>query len=257
MLEAMFGAIAPALPNASTIWGITSSDGGATWTPPDDVRSGPNEQLAYASDLTARMAGATPVLTVPQAGALVIQTGLGAGSPTFLLNNTTTDGSVVDVDSAVDAASGEVVASWQSLQSPGGLYVQGAAPTIGTPELTHGQGRPLLVLAGRDKGPGVFGAYTPNGTAVRLLRYGGGTVPVGSLAHANASVMGVATGLERRIWVMWGDHNGNLGVTRSNKAVTQFEPIQHLNPNAFTLYRLSGDGRLGPLDLLIGEIPDS
>lgn len=107
MLEAMFGAIAPALPNASTIWGITSSDGGATWTPPADVRSGPNEQLAYASDLTARMAGATPVLTVPQAGALVIQTGLGAGSPTFLLNNTTTDGSVVDVDSAVDAASGE------------------------------------------------------------------------------------------------------------------------------------------------------
>jgi hypothetical protein len=88
------------------------------------------------------MAGATPVLTVPQAGALVIQTGLGAGSPTFLLNNTTTDGSVVDVDSAVDAASGEVVASWQSLESPGGLYVQGAAPTIGTPELTHGQRAP-------------------------------------------------------------------------------------------------------------------
>jgi hypothetical protein len=41
MLEAMFGAVAPALPNASTIWGITSSDGGATWTPPADVRSGP------------------------------------------------------------------------------------------------------------------------------------------------------------------------------------------------------------------------
>lgn len=43
---------------------------------------------------------------------------------------------------------------------------------------------------------------------------------------------------------------------RANKAVTRFEQIQHLNPNAFSLERISGDGRLGPLDLLVDEIPN-
>ena len=54
---------------------------------------------------------------------------------------------------------------------------------------------------------------------------------------------------------MWGDDSGGgVNVTRSNKAVTRFEPIQHLNPNSAILYRLSGDGRLGPLDLLVDQI---
>jgi hypothetical protein len=70
-----------------------------------------------------------------------------------------------------------------------------------------------------------------------------------------ANVLGVATGLDGRIWVMWGYENGGLAITRSNKAVTRFEPIQHVDPHAFTLHRLSGDGRLGPLDLLVDMIP--
>ena len=39
----------------------------------------------------------------------------------------------------------------------------------------------------------------------------------------------VATGLDGRLWVMWGDVNGSasrIAVTRSNKAGTKFEPIQ-------------------------------
>lgn len=218
-LEAVFGAIAPSPFNKSSIWGISSSDGGSTWSAPTEVRSGPNEALAYASDITARMSGATPVLTVPQAGNLVLQAGLGAGSPTYQLNNTA-DGSVVGVESAVDAATKEVVASWESLANPptGGLYVQGAAPTVGGPQHTPDNPSAIhqrLIIAGRDSGPGVFAAYTTDGTHVRLLRYGGGTVAVGSLAGATAKVLGVATGLNGRIWVMWGDENGGLGVTRS------------------------------------------
>jgi hypothetical protein len=257
-LEAVFGAIAPSPPNQSTIWGVGSSDGGSTWSAPADVRSGPNEPLAYASDITAQMSGVTPVLTVPQAGGLVIQEGFGPGSPTYQLNNNT-DGSVGGVESAVDAATREVVASWDSLANPptGGLYLQGAAPTIGAPQLTPDNPTAThsrLIIAGRDTGPGVFAAYTTDGTHVRLLRYGGGTVKVGSLRGATAKVLGVATGLDGRIWVMWGDENRGLGVTRSNKAVTRFEPIQHVNPHAFGLGRLYGDGRLGPLDLLVQMI---
>jgi hypothetical protein len=56
--------------------------------------------------------------------------------------------------------------------------------------------------------------------------------------------------------VTWGDDsNGGVAVTRSNKAVTRFEPIQHLRLKALSLYRLQGDGRLGPLDLFADEIP--
>ena len=255
MLQAFFGAISPGF--VSSVWGITSSDGGATWSAPGDVRGGgPNEALAYGSDVAAAMTGATPVLALPQAGNLVVQTGIGVASPSFVITSTA-DGSTTDADFAVDAASGEVVASWPSNASNPTLYLQGVAPTLQAPQPAPGQNRNALVLAGRDSGPGVYAAYTTDGRHVRLFRYGGGTVAVGMRAGTTAKVLGVATGLDGRIWVMWGDDaDGGVAVTRSNKAVTRFEAIQHLNPNAGSIYRVSGDGRLGPLDLLVDEIPN-
>jgi hypothetical protein len=253
-LEAVFGAISPAPTLTSSIWAVSSSDGGATWAAPANVRGGgPLESLAYGSDLTAQMAGSTPVLTLPQAGGLVIQEGLAAGSPAQLVTNNSNN-SAGDVNSAVDAGSGQFVASWQSLAGNGGTYIQAVAPTISAAQQVPGQPRNQLVIAGRDAGPGIFAAYTPNNTTVRLIRYGGGSVAVGSVAGVPASTLGVATGLDGRIWVMWGGDSG-LAVTRSNKAVTQFEPIQHLAYIPSSLYRLAGDGRLGPLDLLVDEIP--
>jgi hypothetical protein len=168
-----------------------------------------------------------PGLTFPQAGNLVIQQGLGAGSPDYLATNAT-DGSATDADSAADAGTGAVIASWVSLANPGGMYLQQVAPTAGTPQLVPGQSRPEQVIAGRDTGPGVFAPYTTDGTHVRLLLYGGGTEAVGSLTSVTPAALGVATGIDGRIWVMWGSDNGNIAVTRSNEAVTKFEPIQHL-----------------------------
>ena len=49
--------------------------------------------------------------------------------------------------------------------------------------------------------------------------------------------------------------SGGVAVTRSNKAVTRFEPIQDVDPKAGSIYRVQGDGRFGPLDLLVDEIP--
>lgn len=252
-LVAVFGAISPP-PQVSGLWSISSRDGGATWSAPGNAGSGSLEALAYASDITAQLSGSTPVFTVPQAGGVVVQRGLGPGSPTELATDST-DNFAGDVDSAVDAASGEVVASWQSLAGSGGDFMRAVAPTLGAVQRAPGQVRNELVIAGRDKGPGVFAAYTPDGSHVRLLRYGGGSVAVGKLAGTEASALGVATGLEGRIWVMWGQDGHPVAVTRSNKAVTRFEPIQRLNAKPFTLYRLSGDGRLGPLDLFVDEIP--
>lgn len=159
------------------------------------------------------------------------------------------------VPRAVDAAANEVVASWHSGVGSGGNFMRAVAPTLGSVQKAPGQLRNDLVIAGRDKGPGVFGAYTSDGRHVRLLRYGGGSVAVGQPAGTEASIIGVATGLDGRIWVMWGQDGHPVAVTRSNKAVTKFEPIQRVYPNPFTLYRLSGDGRLGPLDLFVDEIP--
>ena len=43
---------------------------------------------------------------------------------------------------------------------------------------------------------------------------------------------------------MWADDSGGgVAVTRSNKAVTRFEPIQHLKLKSAVIYRVSGDGR--------------
>ena len=54
--RAVFGAISPS--NVSSVWGVTSSDGGATWSAPANVGGGgPNEALAYGADVTAAMGG--------------------------------------------------------------------------------------------------------------------------------------------------------------------------------------------------------
>jgi hypothetical protein len=256
-LEAVFGAISPGPTQLSSVWAVSSGDGGATWGAPVDVRGGgPLEALAYGADVTAQMAGSTPVLTLPQAGGLVVQQGLGAGSPAAMITNAS-DAWAGDINTAVDAASGEVVASWQSLAGSGGIYLQGVAPSAGAAQVVPGQPKNNIVLAGRDTGPGVFAAYTPDAKTVRLLRYGGGSVAVGSVASVQPSTLGVATGPQGRIWVMWGSDSGGFAVTRSNMAVTRFEPIQHIAYVPSSLWRLAGDGRLGPLDLLVDEIPPS
>lgn len=255
-LEAFYGAVSPFDANA-TLWGITSTDGGTTWSSPVEVRSGPAlEAQAYNAAITARLSGATPVLTLDEPGGLVIQQGLGLATP-VTEPTTVADDEVTDVDSALDAGTNEVVASWVSFANPGGMLIQGVAPAVQSSQVVPGQSRPEVVISGRDKGPGVFAAYTTDGKHVRLLRYGGGSVAVGSLASVTPAALSTATGLDGRIWVMWGSDNGSLAVTRSNKAVTRFEPVQHLRAKITTLERLSGDGRLGPLDLLADEIPDT
>ncbi len=181
---------------------------------------------------------------------------MGRDTPTYQVTNAT-DGFASDTESAVDAATGQVVASWDSVQTDGGDYIQTVAPSAGTPEKVPGRSHDCEVLAGRDKGPGVFGAYTTDDRHVRLLRSGGGTVAVGSPASVTPAALGVATGIDGRIWVMWGSDNGNIAVTRSNKAVTRFEPIQHLSDKIVTLLHLAGDGRLGPLDLLADQLADT
>jgi hypothetical protein len=253
-LETIFAAISPG--NVSSVWSIGSTTGGGSWQAPvpNVLGGGPLEALAYASDVTAVLAGTAEVIALPQAGNLVLQQGLGAGAPAFQLTDAA-DGAMTDANLAVDAASGQVVAGWASIAGTTlHDYLQGATPA-GALQAVPGQYRNAVVAAGRDAGPGVFAAYTPDGSHVRLLRYGAGSVAVGSSTGVSAKCLGVATSLDGRVWVIWGDEGG-IAVTRSNKAVTRFEPVQRLDPHASGVARVSGDGRLGPLDLLVNETPD-
>jgi hypothetical protein len=217
------------------------------------------------SNLTVQVSNSTPVLTAGCCGNIVIQKGLGVGSPTYQLTNSTDD-AAGNTESGVDAKTGAVVASWDSNAGSGGIWLQQAAPSAGSAQKApipsqYGTGAPLI-LAGRDAGPGVFAAYPADfgpRTHVRLLRYGGGSVAVGSVKGLHSAVSGVATGPDGRIWVVWaGEINGHgvTAFTRSNKAVTRFEPVQTRRFTWADLFSMSGDGRLGPLDLLMSGTPD-
>jgi hypothetical protein len=244
-------------------WGITSTDGGATWSAPANIGSG---SLAFGdSNLTLQVSNGTPVLTAGCCGNIVIQHGFGPGAPTYQLTNASDD-AAGNTSSAVDAKTGAVVASWDSNAGTGGIWLQQAAPTAGAAQKApipsqYGTGAPLI-LAGRVSGPGVFAAYPANygpTTHVRLLRYGGGSVAVGSVNGLHSAVSSVATSLDGRLWVVWaGEINGHgiTAFTRSNKAVTSFEPVQTGSFTWADLFTLSGDGRLGPLDLLMSGTPD-
>lgn len=243
-------------------WGISSSNGGATWSSPSNVGSG---SMAFGdSYVPLAVSNGTPVLVAGCCGEIVIQQGFGTGAPTYQLTNSS-DNAAGETGLASDAATGAVVAGWGSNAGSGGLWIQQAAPTEGAAAKMpvpsqYGTGV-SVILAGRDSGPGVFAAYPGNyatTTHMRLLRYGGGSVAVGSVKGLRANAWGVATGNDGRIWVIWsGQINGKgiIAVTRSNKAVTRFEPIQRYVSNWSSLFTLSGDGRLGPLDLLMGGAP--
>jgi hypothetical protein len=248
--------------NYSSLFGVSSSDGGATWSSPEvDVAGSPgtnDEGTLWVAHVLALRSGSAPVLVLSIGGSITVQEGLGKGSKYNASIVNSSDNFAGGVNVALDAASKEVVASWttgSNQQKTPTVFVQRIWPKLGTLEKMPGQFRNEFVLSGRDSGAGVYGGYTTDGAKVSLLRYGGGSVTVDSVKGVTANIIGTATGLDGRIWIFWGDTNGGLAVTRSNKAVTAFEPIQQVDPHAGSLYRLWGDGRLGPLDLFVDMVP--
>ena len=248
-LLAAFGAVSPQ--NVSALWTIASGDGGQTWSAPAQTPT--SVVQAYGANLNAQALGSLPILTLTVSGGVSTQQGTADNAPTSLLVDSS-DNFAANANSAVDA-SGQVIVSWDSLAGSGGDFMRAAAPQLGSVQKAPGVQKNELQLAARTGG-GVFAAYTSDQKHVRLVRYGGGSVAVPALKAVTPGVMGVASGPAGRIWVMWGDDHG-IAVTRSNMAVTRFEPVQQLNPGSFTLYRVYGDGQLGPLDLFVDQIPTS
>lgn len=160
------------------------------------------------------------------------------------------EGGMTESFVATDAATGGVVLSGVTNAGKGGVYVQQVLPTRGSAvvlPLAYALNDWNSSLSGRIGAPGVYVAYA-DAKAVRLYRYGGGAK---TMAHGAYTSAAACPAPEGRLWVAWGDKTGSLSVTRSNRAVSAFEPIQHLTlaqgKDGMTF--LQCEGSTGPVDL--------
>jgi hypothetical protein len=157
------------------------------------------------------------------------------------------EGDMTESFVTTDAASGAVVLGGETISGQGGAYVQQILPSPG-PKVVLG---PLAKdwsngLSARIGAPGVYVAYA-DGKAARLYRYGGGSKILATGGFLSATV---CAGPEGRLWVAWGDLADGLFVTRSNRAVSAFEPVQRLKtPSNVGVAFLQCEGSAGPVDL--------
>jgi hypothetical protein len=199
-----------------------------------------------ADGIGAALAGDGQVVT--SWGGAIVHVGLGAGNgadPSFQ-----PDCCGVDPLLATDSSSGAVVAAWLSNGHDSGTYVQQVYPSQGARfTLPSGTTPGSSGLAARIGAPGTYVAFA-DGKKVALYQYGGATKTIASGAFRLAKVF---AGPQGRLWIVWSDGNTGIDVTRSNKAVTAFEPVQHLAlpANLTSLYNAQGEGSIGALDLFV------
>jgi hypothetical protein len=152
---------------------------------------------------------------------------------------------------ATDAGSGAVVLAGVYGGGKGGVYVQQVLPSTGKAVvLSNGGNNNDYVegLSARIGAPGVYVAYADT-KGIHLYRYGGGSKTLSSGPFTSATA---CAGPDGRLWVAWGDNNDELFITRSNRAVGGYEPVQKLTLPQQTkngLRFLQCEGSDGPADL--------
>jgi hypothetical protein len=128
------------------------------------------------------------------------------------------------------------------------VFFRRILPTLSAPQVmpqTHLDAPSIAAPSGG----GVYAAYTPDGTKVWLLRFGGQpkTVPVPK--GVQVLTAGLAAGPQGRLWIFYGNQQ-NTYVTRTSKGVSCFEPVHQVKtPSNAQYFRLEGEGSAGPLDL--------
>lgn len=149
---------------------------------------------------------------------------------------------------AVDTASGGAVVAYRD-SSSGTAFFRSVLPSLGAPQAMP-QAKVLAPTIAARAGGGIFSAYTPDGARVWLLRFGGKQIVVPVPKGVRVLTAGLAAGPEGRLWVFYGNELRTY-VTRTNKAVSAFEPVQTLPspPKTVQFFRLEGEGSAGPLDL--------
>lgn len=168
------------------------------------------------------------------------------------------------IDLATDAKAGQTYVAWFSnAEGRTGTWVQQVLPAVGKRALVPGsatKGKSIgvdqrVAISSRIGAPGVYVATCqghPTCTRVLLWRVGGKTITVGT--SPDVEDVHVSAGPEGRLWVAW--HDGGtkqIHAARTNKAATRVGPVVRLGPpkGASSLWKLTGHGSLGPLDLLV------
>ncbi|HEY7178805.1 MAG TPA: hypothetical protein VH305_06495 [Gaiella sp.] len=168
-------------------------------------------------------------------------------------------------DVATDAAGGRTMLAWFSLaKGREGIWAQQVLPSVGAPVRAPGSvsggnfvaGDQRTELVARRGGPGVYLAYCsgyPTCKQTMLWRVGSAK-PIAAGGSPDVEDPNAAPGPDGRLWVMWhdGQHSRTIFVRRTNKAVTRFGPLLRVRPpgGATAIWKLNGEGSVGPLDLL-------
>ena len=164
---------------------------------------------------------------------------------------------------AVDAGTGQAYVGFFSLErGREGVYAQRISPA-------GVQGARLLVpgtrvrgnalnpgsrtsITGRIGAPGVFvvnGQGYPTYASVAVWRVGSARPQI-VVRAPRAEHVNVAVAPAGRLWVMW-EQDGTIHAARTNRAATRLGAASSLRPpGGGTIFRLSGEGSAGPLDLV-------
>ncbi|MGZ4388322.1 MAG: hypothetical protein ACXVZL_02970 [Gaiellaceae bacterium] len=130
---------------------------------------------------------------------------------------------------ATDSASGETVLAWYSnATGAGGTLAATVLPSLGST------------------------SYLPGSATADRNSAASPVQQVGIAARVGAPGVYVAAAPSGRLWVMW-SAGGRLYAVRSNRAVTRFGPVTALAPppGSSSVWKLVGEGSLGPLDLFV------
>ena len=242
----------------------TSPAEGAPWTiQPDPVSPGAD---AAATDIGATTAkDGTPIAVwatptglryrygVDPAGAdLVIPVSRCCASHPDAATDIVTGQSYVALASSASRASGIIVQSIGLRGAVGRpLYAPGSASKKRTAAVAPDE---RVAIAARLGAGGVYVAYgvgypTVKGVALWSV---GATHAVLRLPAAGASEIALAAAPDGRLWLAW-ERNGTCYVTRTNRTATRVEPVRAVSspPRTTSIWRVQGEGSLGPLDLVI------
>jgi hypothetical protein len=169
-------------------------------------------------------------------------------------------------NAAVDAATGETAIAWYSnVDNASGIYSQSVTPGGPAGDVQFAPGSATadrksslaptgkIGMTSRRGAPGIYLAYGqgyPTYQNIIVWRHGTSS-PVFGLAASRARHINITSGPEGRLWLMW-ERSGRLYATRTNKAATRPGAIVSTPPPAgtSTVWRLTGEGSGGPLDLL-------
>lgn len=241
------------------VYTATADASGSSWTLADGPVSA--HSSAYASDQigATTQAGGDPVFVWSNTFGLFGHVGL---DPTTANLDIPTGCCAYSAAVARDASSGAIVLAYYSNATgaygvhadtllPGGSQhtLPGSANDSGTAAVSPTQ---RVSISGRLGAGGVYVAYGagyPTWTQLMLWNHAAGTatrVATGSIRYPTVTV-----GPQGRLWLLWED-GSRLKAVRTNRAATRFGPIVSFSPPAGTdtVWKLTGDGALGPLDVL-------